>query len=269
MYRPNPSTSSFSNRVQKDAANRESTLAANRQAPGAYQGGLQTDFTGSSANRLTPARDTTGATSNDSDVLAMQGLMNEDAQARAGKNDGVDFGHNAALENMYSTRIGLKNSLAEQIGASSGLLNQEQDTNKLAAGSAIGEGLKNTRNNYNSRGLLYSGAREGGEQKVRSQGASQLAATMAATTRDSENSTNKAKAAYAAVDFANQQDTLNRANQAFDTANANNIARLQAFQQLGQGVGAAAGSIAGSYSNRPQQTSTGGAGLIAQTPTEY
>lgn len=164
--------------------------------------------------------------------------------------EGVDFSHNAALENMYRTRIGLKNTLSDQIGSAEGLLKQQQDTNKLAVGEATGEGLRHTRENFNSRGLLYSGAREGGEQKVRSAGASQLAKSMAGSARDSANATNAAKAAYASVDFANQQDTLNRANQAFDTANQNNIARMQATQQLYGGLGQAAGTVAGSI-HRP------------------
>ncbi len=223
---------------------------------GAYQGGLQTQFRGYSGQT-----GGYGSTSNDPDVVARQSLENEDNNARNGMDEGVDFGHNAALENMYSTRIGLKNNLSDEINSAPGLLNQAQDQNKLVAGEALGQGLKNTRENFNSRGLLYSGAREGGEQSVQSAGASQLARSMAGTAQDSANSTNTAKAAYAAVDLANQQDTLNRANQAFDTANQNNIARLQAMQQLGSGVGKAAGTIAGSYSsptpNSPPVSSDG------------
>lgn len=224
---------------------------------GAYQGGLQTDFSGSQTG-INNAGDANnyGATSNDSDVLEAQRLTNENFAASHGQNQGVDFNHNNALIDMYKTRIGLKNSLAEQIGAAPGLLNQEQDVNKAVSGQAVGEGLKNTRQNYNSRGLLYSGMREGGEGKVKAAGASQLANAMASTSRESANTLDAAKAAYASVDLASQQDHLDRANQAFDTANANNIARLQAMQQLGSGVGAAAGYAAGSYNSSGSNPTT-------------
>lgn len=213
------------------------------QAGGAndpYRGGLLTSYTGSGQSNAAQG-------DRDPDEAGLAALTNEDAAARAGQNDGVDYAHNSALENVYQGRIGEKNSLAEEIGAAPGLLTQQQDVNKAVSGQALGQGLKETRQNFNNRGLLYSGAREGGEQSVKNQGASDLANSMAGSARDSANSTTAAKNAYASVDLASQQQTLNLATQSFDTANANNIARLQAMQQLGSGVGAAAGTIAGSY----------------------
>lgn len=205
-----------------------------------YRGGLMTSF-------ADPETAAAASYDPDSDVASLAALTNEDTSARNGQDSGVDFAHNSALENVYKGRIGEKNSLAEQIGAAPGLLNQQQDVNKAVSGQALGQGLKETRQNYNNRGLLYSGAREGGEQSVKNQGASDLAQSMAGTARDSANSLTAAQNAYASVDLAAQQQTLNLAQTSFDTANANNIARLQAMQQLGSGVGAAAGSIAGSY----------------------
>lgn len=249
-----PKAPDLKQRARSDYFGNAQGGAPKRQNVGAYQGGLQVDnyrgYNGQTGGY--------GASSNDADVVALQGLTNEDNNARNGMDEGVDFSHNLALENLYKTRIGLKNTLSDEIGRAEGLLKQQQDTNKLTAGSAVGQGLKNTRENFNSRGLLYSGAREGGEQQVKSAGASQLAGAMAGSARDSANSTNAAKAAYASVDLATQQDTLNRANQAFDTANQNNIARLQAMQQLGAGIGQAAGSIAGSYSSPSAPVATDG-----------
>ncbi len=162
----------------------------------------------------------------------------------------------------------MKNSLSEQIAGSEENLKNAQDLNKSVSGSAIGEGLKNTRQNYNGRGLLYSGAREGGEQKVRSTGASQLASAMAGTARDSANSKSAAQNAYASVDLANQQEMIKRSEEAFDTANANSIARTQAMQQLGGGLGAAAGTYFGgrssggpTYQNPASDFGTGGGGF--------
>ncbi len=227
---------------------------AQTQSNSPYRGGLQTSFTGDQAGVYQGywgggGGTSYGAKSDDPDVLEAQRLTNENWASAHGQNEGVNAAYNNSLINKYATRIGLKNNLSDEINQAPDQLNQAQDQNKLAAGQAVGQGLKNTRENFNSRGLLYSGAREGGEQAVQSAGASQLARSMAGTKQDSENSVKSAKAAYASVDLANQQDTLNRANQAFDTANQNNIARLQAMQQLGSGVGQAVGTIAGSYYN--------------------
>ncbi len=229
-----------------------------------YQGGLTTDFSGLTNAPGGPGDPSGGQVVQDQARLGNQRYMNNLAGPGGGDPDVIQANYNAwklqnpntgndgaeegALLNMYRGRIGEKNSLASQIAGSDSQLTQQQDLNKATAGSAVGAGLKNTRQNFNDRGLLYSGARQGGEAAVRASGASQLASTMAGTARDAANSKTAAENAYASVDLASQQDTLTRATQAFDTANANNIARLQAFQQLGGGIGAAAGSIAGSMS---------------------
>lgn len=197
------------------------------------------------------------STSSDPDVQGLQALTNEDAAARSGQNQGVDFAHNSALESVYQGRIGEKNALSEQISGEPGLLNQEQDLNKATSGAALTSGLKNTRQNFNNRGLLYSGMRQGGEAGVQQQGAANLASAIAGTARDSANKQAAAESAYASVDLASSQDQLNRASNAFDTANANNIARLQAMQQLGSGAGAVAGTIAGGYSPSGTNPTTG------------
>ncbi len=208
------------------------------QQSGPYRGGLLTNFGDNDTSRA-------AAADSDPDVAGAAAAMGQMTHGDSGTN------HNeqAALYNTYLGRIGEKNTLANQIQSEPGLLNQEQDLNKSVSGQAMGQGLKNTRQNYNNRGLLYSGAREGGEEAVKTQGASNLAQAMAGTARDSANRTSTAQNAYAAVDLASAQDQLNRATNAFDTANANNIARTQAMQQLGSGLGQAAGTIAGSWGN--------------------
>ncbi len=173
---------------------------------------------------------------------------------------GMDTNESQALYNMYLGRIGEKNSLAEQIAGSDDQLNKAQDLNKATAGSALDQGLKNTRQNYSGRGLLYSGMRQGAEQGVKSGVASQLSSSMTGTARDAANSKMAAQNAYMSVDLANQQDTLNKSNQAFDTASANNIARLQAMQQLGSGLGSAAGAYFGEQQRQQDKKD----GLIAK-----
>ncbi len=239
-----------------------------QQANDPYRGGLTTDFTGlggwdpnsgsygmhqgggqdeQDKARLGNAKYMANLGTGPADPDVVQ--ANFQAWQLQNHPEGMDTAESQALFDMYSGRIAEKNSLAEQISGSDSQLRQQQDLNKAAAGSAVGEGLKHTRENYNDRGLLYSGARQGGEAAVRTAGASQLATSMAGTARDAANSKTAAQNAYASVDLASRQDSLNRANAAFDTASANNIARLQAMQQLGSGLGSAAGSIMGSRSS--------------------
>ena len=243
---------------------------ASAAAANPYQGNIATDFSGYGLPQRT---DTSmwGALQWTEAGLAAQNKRMSDISS--GDPDAIQAAYNSwklqnptsgddgaaegALLNMYEGRIGEKNSLASQIAGSDSQLTQQQDLNRAAAGSAVGTGLQQTRQNYNDRGLLYSGSRQGAEAAVRASGASQLASTMAGTARDAANSKTAAQNAYASVDLASQQDTLTRATQAYDTANANNIARLQAFQQLGSGLGSAAGTIAGSTST----TATPGSGV--------
>lgn len=186
------------------------------------------------------------ASSTDPDVIAAQGIANEEAQARAGMNPGVDFSADNALLQMYEGRIGQKNTLGSEINANGtqrmGAIQEDQAT----ANSALGQGINNTDSNYNSRGLLFSGAREAGEQQVRGNVASSLASSVAGTQQDYAQTLAAQQNAYANVDLAGASQAWTMAQQAASTASANNIARLQAMQQLGSGVASAAGTIAGS-----------------------
>ncbi len=223
-----------------------------------YQGGLQTDFNPNytyqdtnlgGGRRIRTPNYGVANPSGDADVAGAQQMTNEMEAARRGENQGVDFATNQAKLDLYRSRIGIKNSLAERIARGGQDLESEKDDINAVGAQALDSGTRNTRRNYNSRGLLYSGMREGGEQSVRGAVSSQLARGMAGAERDVRGSTDAAKAAYASVGLANQQENLKQANAAFDTAHANNIARLQAMQQLGQGVGYAGGMAYGSLSN--------------------
>ncbi len=228
-----------------------------------YRGGLQTNFQDTTLHESFDGGDRTTyntSLSSDPDVRQAQSLSNQLAHP----NEGMDQGAMGAQLNMLKGRIGIKNSLGETIGANATQESNAEQNVKEQAHATLGQGLSNTRNNYNSRGLLYSGMREGGEQAVRGAVAGQMASGLAGTKQDYANSLSTAQNAYASVDLANQQDTLNRANQAFDTANQNTIARAQAMQQLGGGVGMAIGTIAGSRSSSTQPSSTG----YYQTPQD-
>lgn len=229
------------------------------ETPGAYQGNLNTDFSGY-GNNTTPnllnmnedqinqymdgfAKYQRDNNSNDGDVKRAASLSWEIQNP----NSGTDGLARQAELNAVLGRIGEKNTLAEQIRTSDDQLAKAQDINKATAGSTLEQSLRRTRENYSGRGLLYSGLRQGDEQKAKAGVASQLATTMSGTARDAANSKQVAKNAYASVDLANRQETVANANAAFDTASANNIARLQALQQLGSGLGSAAGTIYGNY----------------------
>lgn len=243
------SEASYLRRANQDQ--QEGIASIKRQAPSSnpYQGGLQTEFSNTAIRGPRTGNfnyDSSGA--NDQDVRGAQKYQN----MIDNPNEGSDYNSDNANLQMYKSRIGLKNSLAERIAHGNMELQDEKDSVVDSANQALDSGTRNTRQNYNQRGLLYSGMREGGEQAVRGAVAGQYARGMAGAERDVANSVQGAKNAYAAVDLANQQEQLKMANAAFDTAHANNIARLQAMQQLGAGVGYAGGQIAGYYANRKQ-----------------
>lgn len=242
----------------------------NRQQTGPYRGGLQSDFdfsgirdVGTGAEGFKSAEDQyrygqNSAAFRDSDA-DVRGAA-EAAFNLQNPGAGVDTAAESARYNMYKGRIGTKNSLAEQIANSERNLRKQEDLLTQNAGQALGEGVKNTRQNYNSRGLLYSGLRQGGEQQVKQGVASSLNAGVSGAKQDAYKSRTSAQNAYAAVDLANAQESLNMAHQAFDTATRNSIARMQAMQQLGQGVGAVAGAYYGSQ-QQPQQSPGAGASV--------
>lgn len=184
--------------------------------------------------------------SQDSDVRSAQRIYNELEEAHAGRNQGLDQAAAGSQLNMLRSRIALKNALGQSISDNPGMEERAETDVRNVADNSLRSGLKKTKENYNRRGLLYSGYREGGESKVRSGVASQLASGLSGTKKDYATAADTAKAAYASVGLQTEQENLNRVGQAFDTANSNSIARMQAMQELGGGLGAAAGYIAGS-----------------------
>lgn len=161
----------------------------------------------------------------------------------------------SALANMEA-RDTTRRGLVAGIESMPGQYQEEVDLLKGEANRALGTGLSNTRKNFNKRGLLYSGLREGGEQSVKSGVASSLASGMAGTTRDYQNLLDQRKQAIASLGLQNQQAQLEAANQAFEMTQRNNVARAQAFQQLGQGVGYGVGMYAGGAFDREPRTPT-------------
>lgn len=146
----------------------------------------------------------------------------------------------------YQQRSRQRSGLNQALAGQGEQQRAEEDLIKQEANQALGSGIKSTRENFNRRGLLFSGLREGGEQKVRSGVAAQTAQNLGGVAKDYANLADSRKQALASLELQNAQQMQQMADQAFETTNRNNIARRQAYQQLGQGIGAAAGSYYGS-----------------------
>jgi hypothetical protein len=127
---------------------------------------------------------------------------------------------------------------------------------------AVATAVKGTRQGYNSRGLLYSGMREGAELGAKSR----IASTMAEQRTQSNKSLQDLAAAKEntamQVGMQGYQQALQRQDQIEQINLQNSIARTQALQQLSQVAGYAAGSIYGK-SNSPS-----GAGQYYSAPND-
>ena len=192
----------------------------------------------------------------DSDVRLAQTYMNRyysgDDSSRGMPGDYKEY---EAARN----RVALKKALAEGISGAPSQLQDELGLLKNDAGAALDSSLRSTRKNFNDRGLLYSGLREGGEQQARGRVASALAQGQTEARRESANLVDKRKAAFASIGLAEQEKKNEMANQAFESSYKNSIARRQAMQELaggiGQGIGMYYGQGGGSQDTQAQSQS--------------
>lgn len=162
------------------------------------------------------------------------------------------------LYEQSANKVALKKALAEGISGAPQQLADELGLLKSDADQALTSGVKSTRKNFNDRGLLYSGMREGGEQQVKGRVASALAESDSAARRDSANLVDKKKQAFASIGLAEQEAKNQLAQQAFETSYKNSIARRQALQAAAGGVGQAVGMYLGNQKdtvNPPPGTS--------------
>ncbi len=202
----------------------------------AYRGDLNTDFQDPFALGKNDVYQDFGNDS-DADVRQARNLTNVLGLGVHGLDQGVDqVATNAQLQ-AVKARIGLKNSLGQAIGSNQ---QRESDAENVLRGDvndSMAQGIKHTTQNFNDRGLLYSGMREGGVNGIKAQAASQLNSGLSDTKREYENLKSQQQQAYASIGMAQQQENIQRANQTFDVVNQNNIARQQATQQLAGGIG--------------------------------
>lgn len=164
----------------------------------------------------------------------------------------------SAIEHLRA-RAGERAGLKNQLAALPGQMMGEENLLKREADRAVGLGVQKTRENYNRRGLLYSGMREGGEQGIRAQGAAQLQGAISDTRRDYAKRADATKEAIAKIGMAQQQQTLDLQRQVFETSMRNSVARQQAFQQLGSGVGFLIGAGLGGRGGASSKDSSGSA----------
>ncbi len=208
----------------------------------AFRGNLQTNFQGRWDDPNAQYRDY--GNDSDADVREAQRITNERSAANAGLDPGFNSAENNANLTAVMARIGLKNSLGQAIGGNAELEGRAEDSIKGTANQAMHEGLHKTRENFNNRGLLYSGMREGGEGQVKANVAGEMAGDLSSNKREFSNLQDQQKAAYASIGLAQQKEKVDLANQTFDTVSRNNVAKLQAYQELAGGVGKAAGMYA-------------------------
>lgn len=239
-------STNYSGNIQSSYANTGGTVNG-AQAGGYFPNGWNQSSTFSGPN----------AAQTDPDAEAYAEIGNEEAQARAGLNPGVSYSADDALESMYGSRIGVKNTLGQDIANAPGLLGSQLGQDQAVANQQIGQGVQNTRYNYNSRGLLYSGLEQGGENQVRSQGALALEAQEASDVSQAQQAQTQYRAMYNQVDLNSQAQNLQLATQAVNIGLQNQTARSQALQQFGGGIGQGAGAIVGGLtSNNPAPTPT-------------
>lgn len=132
---------------------------------------------------------------------------------------------------------------------------------------ALKSGIKNTRQNYNSRGLLYSGLREGGEQSVRGSVASAMAGQKAQSNADLNKMAQAKYQTAAQAGLQSYQQAVQREAEIEGVKLQNQVARAQVYQQLGQGAGYAAGAYFGGRGT--QSNGLNYDGSISTTPSAY
>lgn len=182
--------------------------------------------------------------------LSGEGGLKGDARAYAGSTN-TDVVRSAVtnLRARAANRRGINASIAgmpDELAQEEKLLNQQ-------AGQALDQGLSGTRKNYNRRGLLYSGLREGSEQGVRQSVANQLGSSIMQARQSSNDLMNKRKQAVASLGLASEKEALAAAEQQFQVNLQSSVARGQALQQLGYGLGqAGAAAYSGMQSDEPR-----------------
>lgn len=172
-----------------------------------------------------------------------------DARAFAGSAN-VDVARSAI--NSMLARYNQRKGLNAAIAGAPEELQKEEGILKAQADQSLNQGLEGTRKNFNRRGLLFSGMREGGEQTVRNSVANALQSSLQGARQSSNDLTTKRKAAVASLGLQAEKESLAQAEQQFQINMQSSVARQQALQQLGGSLGQIGGMAYGSQDSKPK-----------------
>lgn len=128
----------------------------------------------------------------------------------------------------------------------------------------LAQNIQATRQNANSRGLLYSGLEQGNEQGQRANSNANLAQTRSEINNSTESQARQLEANAVQTGIQQQQSVASIQDQTMSQALANMAARRQGLSGVGQGIGAGIGIYAANNPNRPTQTNYG-----LNQPTQY
>ncbi len=169
--------------------------------------------------------------------------------------------HQSAGFNMFYDPLSPGQKLTEQLGTSAynfrtGLVDKENaaaNDIKAQAGQTLDQGLRQTREGANSRGLLYSGLRQGAEQGLRGRVANAMASQIAGSNADL-NKQADARDQTAAQAAMGQAAAAQQAQaQADQMAAENAVYRAQQMQQLSGAIGYGFGRYMELSSSSPSQ----------------
>lgn len=135
---------------------------------------------------------------------------------------------------------------AKQLQQSSpGLMERQAAIQRGSARGALANAMAGNRQNFQSRGLLFSGLRKGAEGGIQSEVGSNLAGGIAGSNRAVMDQVNEARqnaiqTGQRVADIEQQRES-NRMNAMMEALGK----RGQALSSLGSGLGSAAGTVAG------------------------
>lgn len=170
------------------------------------------------------------------------------------------------LSNLRNQITGEAQDFRKNLGS---MADEQYGLLKEQTQEGLDQGLKQTRRNYNSRGLLYSGMRQGAEGSLRGEAASGLAQGRASINKGLEDAAFAKEAQAAAVGLENYKEMQARAEELYSAQVGATVAKLRAAQSLGQGLGQAGGYYYGSQSPTGKASGTYSSPGLLQDRTEF
>lgn len=155
-------------------------------------------------------------------------------------------------------------ALADTLGTTAyknrtGLLDQENesaDLIKQQGGKALGQGTKKIREGANSRGLLYSGMRQGAEGDLRGKVANAMAGQIQQSNSDLMKRADSMDQIATQAKLQGAQKSMESQLMIDQITQQNAVARAQQMQQLAGAVGYGFGSYLGGKYSKQEQPAT-------------